>query len=129
MGIAGSDEKCALVPGTYRFSACLTYKQPGFAEALRAAAGEGFDVYHDNVGGPMLVDALKVLRNYGTVVLCGMMAEYNTAPEERSFCFPMALPVLKRAVLKGLVEAFVADTEQGEPAASPFTAQSSISRR
>jgi len=103
VGIAGSDEKCALVTGTYRFSACLNYKQPGFADALRAAAGEGFDVYHDNVGGPMLVDALKVLRNYGTVVLCGMMAEYNTAPEERSFCFPMALPVLKRAVLKGLV--------------------------
>lgn len=103
VGIAGSDGKCALVTGTYGFDACLNYRRPGFADALRAAAGEGFDCYHDNVGGQMLVDAMSALRNYGTVVLCGLMADYNTAPEERRFCFPMALPVLKRAVMKGLV--------------------------
>jgi NADPH-dependent curcumin reductase CurA len=103
VGIAGSDEKCALVTGTYRFAACLNYKRPGFLDQLRDAAGEGFDCYHDNVGGQMLVDAMSVLRNYGTVVLCGFMADYNVAPEDRRFSFPMALPVLKRAVMKGLV--------------------------
>ena len=31
------------------------------------------------------------------------MADYNTAEAERSFRFNLALPILKRAVMKGLV--------------------------
>lgn len=103
IGIAGSDEKCRLVTGELGFAACVNYKRPGFLDELRAAAGEGVDCYHDNVGGQMLVDAMSVLKHYGTVVLCGLMADYNTAPDERKFNFPLALPILKRATLKGLV--------------------------
>jgi NADPH-dependent curcumin reductase CurA len=81
----------------------VNYKAPGFADALRAATGEGVDCYHDNVGGQMLLDAMAVLKLYGTVVLCGLMADYNTPADERRFNFPLALPILKRAVMKGLV--------------------------
>lgn len=103
IGIAGSDEKCRLVTAEFGFAACVNHRRPGFLEELRAAAGEGVDCYHDNVGGPLLVDAMSVLRPYGTVVLCGLMADYNTPVERRSFNFPLALPILKRAVMKGLV--------------------------
>ena len=67
------------------------------------AVGEGADVYHDNVGGQMLVDALAVLRPYGTVVLCGLITQYNTPDSERQFNFNLGLPIMKRAVMKGLV--------------------------
>lgn len=103
VGIAGSDEKCRLVTTRLGFADCVNYKLPGFRDELRAAVGDGADCYHDNVGGPLLPDAMSVLRPYATVVLCGMMADYNTPEAERSFRFNLALPILKRAVMKGLV--------------------------
>jgi len=103
VGIAGSDEKCRLVTGRFGFAACVNYKRPTFRDDLQRAVGEGADVYHDNVGGQMLVDALAVLRPYGTVVLCGLITQYNTPDSERQFNFNLGLPIMKRAVMKGLV--------------------------
>jgi NADPH-dependent curcumin reductase CurA len=103
IGIAGSDEKCAFVTGELGFSACVNYKRPDFMERLRAAVGEGADIYHDNVGGQMLNDAMSVLKPYGTVILCGLMSQYNVPERDRRHDFNLALPVLKRAVMKGLV--------------------------
>jgi NADPH-dependent curcumin reductase CurA len=103
IGIAGGDEKCRLVTGTFGFAACVNYKRPGFLQDLQRAVGEGADVYHDNVGGQMLVDALSVLKPYGTVVLCGLITQYNTPDSERQFSFNLGLPIMKRAVMKGLV--------------------------
>ena len=103
IGIAGSDEKCRIVTTQLGFQACVNHRSPGFREELRAAVGEGAHCYHDNVGGPLLLEAMSVLRPYGTVVLCGLMTDYNTPEAERSFRFNLALPILKRAVMKGLV--------------------------
>jgi NADPH-dependent curcumin reductase CurA len=103
VGIAGSDEKCRVVTNQFRFESCVNYKSPGFLDDLRRAVGEGADCYHDNVGGQMLLDALSVLKPYGTVVLCGLMAQYNTPEAQRQFNFNLGLPILKRAVMKGLV--------------------------
>jgi NADPH-dependent curcumin reductase CurA len=117
IGIAGSEEKCRIVTREFGFAACVNHRSAGFRDELRAAAGEGVDCYHDNVGGPLLLDAMAVLKLYGTVVLCGLMSDYNVAPEKRTFSFPLAVPILKRAVMKGLVvsdfeperEAFLAE--------------------
>jgi NADPH-dependent curcumin reductase CurA len=103
VGIAGSDEKCAYVTSELGFTACINYKRPDYLDRLRAAVGEGADVYHDNVGGQMLNDAMSVLRPYGTVILCGLMSQYNVPEAKREAGFNLALPVLKRAVMKGLV--------------------------
>lgn len=113
IGIAGGVEKCRLVTGRFRFAACVDYKRADFLDELRRVTGEGVDCYHDNVGGQMLLDAMSVLRPYGTVVLCGLMAQYNTPEEERRFDFNLGLPILKRAVMKGLV---VYDFEDERPA-------------
>ncbi|GMW07787.1 MAG: NADP-dependent oxidoreductase [Gammaproteobacteria bacterium] len=103
VGIAGSDEKCRVVTEQFGFAACVNYRHPGFREQLQQAVGEGADCYHDNVGGQMLVDALAVLKPYGTVVLCGLITQYNTPDAERRFEFNLGLPIMKRAVMKGLV--------------------------
>jgi NADPH-dependent curcumin reductase CurA len=103
VGIAGSDEKCRLVTGHFGFAACVNYRSANYLDELRRAVGEGADCYHDNVGGQMLVDALGVLKPYGTVVLCGLITQYNTPDAERQFSFNLGLPIMKRAVMKGLV--------------------------
>ncbi|MEP7024762.1 MAG: zinc-binding dehydrogenase, partial [Actinomycetota bacterium] len=54
----------------------VDYRDPGFPSQLRQAAGAGIDVFFDNVGGRQLTLALSVLRNYGTVVLCGSISSY-----------------------------------------------------
>lgn len=100
-GVAGSDEKCAYAVAELGFADCFNYKQPGYPGSLRAALPSGVDVYHDNVGGQMLVDALGVLKNYGTVILCGLISQYNTADKGKAFNLGPA--ILKRAVMKGLI--------------------------
>lgn len=103
IGIAGSDEKCRLVTKQFGFAACVNYKRPTFLEELQRAVGEGADCYHDNVGGQMLLDALSVLKPYGVVVLCGLISQYNTPDAQRTFNFNLGVPIMKRAVMKGLV--------------------------
>ncbi len=110
VGIAGSDEKCAIVTRDFGFRACVNYRKDGFLDALRAAVPEGADVYHDNVGGQMLADAFSVLKINGTVILCGLMERYNDPAKSKPL--DLALPILKRAVMKGLV---VSDFEYQRP--------------
>jgi NADPH-dependent curcumin reductase len=100
IGIASSDEKCRFVTDTLGFAACINHRAPGFPEQLGAVTGTGVDVYHDNVGGALLDAALGVLRIGGTVILCGLMSQYNAATREG---FNLGLAIMKRAVLKGLV--------------------------
>lgn len=110
VGIAGSDEKCAIVTREFGFRDCVNYRREGFLAALRAALPDGADIYHDNVGGQMLADAFSVLKVNGTVILCGLMERYNDP--SRSKPLDLALPIMKRAVMKGLV---VSDFEHRRP--------------
>ena len=127
VGIAGSEEKCRLVVKEFGFAACVNYKRADFLAELRLAVGESADFYHDNVGGQMLLDAMSVLKPYGTVVLCGLMSQYNTPEEQRSFNFPLALPILKRATLKGLVVYdFEGQRDEFFDAIGPLVAQGRI---
>ena len=45
---------------------------------LDEASADGFDVYFDNVGGDTLQAAMERLRLGARIVLCGLMAQYNT---------------------------------------------------
>ena len=46
----------------------------------------GFDVYFDNVGGPLLDQVLTRMNHYGRIAVCGLLADYGgkarTAPRE-----------------------------------------------
>jgi NADPH-dependent curcumin reductase CurA len=112
VGIAGSEEKCRFVVEELGFAGCVNYKNKEFPQRLQEAVSEGADIYHDNVGGQMLMDAMAVLKPYGTVILCGLMSQYNTAPADRRFNFDLALPILKRAVIKGMIVSDFEDRRQ-----------------
>lgn len=51
VGVAGGPEKCAHVVAELGAAACVDRAAPDFAAQLRAASGDGFDVYFDNAGG------------------------------------------------------------------------------
>lgn len=101
VGIAGGAEKCARVVTNLGFSECVDYRAADYPDALRTALSEGADVYHDNVGGQMLIDACNVMKDYGTVVLCGLISQYNDPAQ--AVHLPVAIPIMKRLTMKGLV--------------------------
>ena len=101
VGIAGGAAKGAIVSGEFGFDACVDYRDPGFATALRAACPDGIDGYFDNVGGAVLEAALSLLRPHARVVLCGLSDQYNRAERPPG---PNLGPVIgARARLEGLV--------------------------
>jgi NADPH-dependent curcumin reductase CurA len=77
IGSAGSAEKVALLTDRYGYDAAFDYKQAPVREQLRGLAGDGIDVYFDNVGGDHLEAALDVLRTGGRAALCGAISAYN----------------------------------------------------
>lgn len=79
VGIAGGAEKCAFVQSEYGFDACVDYKAADFPARLAAAAGEGYDVYFDNVGGAISDGVLPLMRLFGRIPLCGLVSQYNAA--------------------------------------------------
>lgn len=101
VGLAGSDEKCRLVVERYGFDACINYKMEDWKDQVAAAFPNGISVYHDNIGGDVLMTALNNLANYGRVILCGLASQYHAATPPPG---PNpAIYIVKRAQMMGLV--------------------------
>lgn len=101
VGIAGGPEKCALVTDTYRFDACVDYRQDGWMDRLKEAVAGGIDVHFENVSSDMLNLAVSLMKPYGRAVLCGLAAHYQTGTPPAGIDFG---PVIgARASLHGLV--------------------------
>jgi NADPH-dependent curcumin reductase CurA len=79
IGIAGGAAKCAFVKDELGFDACLDHRGDLNAQ-LDAACPEGIDVYWENVGGHVQDAVFPRFRDFGRMVMCGMIAQYNQAP-------------------------------------------------
>ncbi len=77
IGIAGGKDKCAWLVKEARFDAAIDYKSEDVGARLAELCPKGIDVYFDNVGGPLLDNALARLAMRGRVVICGAIANYN----------------------------------------------------
>ena len=80
VGIAGSDEKCAMLTEELGFDAAINYRSETLAEQLAAASPAGIDVLFDNVGGPLLDLALTRINRYARIVSCGRFSQYVEGP-------------------------------------------------
>ncbi|XP_069101600.1 prostaglandin reductase 1-like [Argopecten irradians] len=80
---AGTDEQCKWLK-ELGLDEVLNYKKVDLSEALKAAAPDGFDCFFDNVGGEFTPTALKQMKQYGRVALCGDISTYNTLQKEYS---------------------------------------------
>ena len=65
------------------------------------------DIYFDNVGGPTLEAALEVMKDFGRVIACGQISQYDLPPEEKYGVRNLFHVVAKRLTFQGV--RYVAD--------------------
>lgn len=78
VGTAGSDDKCRWIE-EIGFDQGINYKDTDLAEQMKAATPNGVDIYFENTGGPVQHIVFNRMNAHGRIVVCGMIADYNTA--------------------------------------------------
>ena len=74
---AGGRDKCGFCT-SIGADAAVDYKaERHLAKAIKSAAGGGVEAYFENVGGDHLEAAFDVLKTFGRIAACGMIARYN----------------------------------------------------
>ncbi|CAL3973612.1 hypothetical protein PZA11_005798 [Diplocarpon coronariae] len=110
IGSVGSDEKLNFILDELNFDGGFNYKKEKPLDALRRLAPDGVDIYYENVGGEQLEAAIEVMNNFGRIIACGMISEYNCAPEARYGVKNLMYIVAKRITFRGFI---VADENMG----------------
>jgi hypothetical protein len=103
VGIAGDEEKCALLTDEFGFDSAINYKtSKTLRKDIASVCPNGVDVYFDNVGGEITDAVVANLNNHSRFVLCGQISQYNNT---RIATGPAILPVfLTRSVkLQGFI--------------------------
>jgi len=103
VGIAGDEEKCALLTDEFGFDSAINYKtSKTLRKDIASVCPNGVDVYFDNVGGEITDAVVANLNNHSRFVLCGQISQYNNT---RIATGPALLPVfLTRSVkLQGFI--------------------------
>ncbi|MES1991961.1 MAG: NADP-dependent oxidoreductase [Pseudomonadota bacterium] len=103
IGIAGGDDKCAMLKSDLGFDHTINYKKEHVGKALRAAAPKGIDVYFDNVGGGILEAVLFGMNVNGRIACCGAVSQYDGAAPTHG---PRGIPgliVVKRLTMQGFI--------------------------
>jgi NADPH-dependent curcumin reductase len=77
VGIAGGADKCRFVEAELGFDAAVDHRAAELGAALDRACPNGIDVYFENVGGAVQQAVFARLNDFGRMIMCGMVAEYN----------------------------------------------------
>ncbi|XP_066460473.1 prostaglandin reductase 1-like isoform X2 [Eleutherodactylus coqui] len=85
VGSAGSEDKVQYLKDI-GFDVAFNYKTVDLEEALKKASPEGYDCFFENVGGYFSDVALRQMRKYGRIAVCGAIALYNdTTPRKGEY--------------------------------------------
>ncbi|KAI0597080.1 hypothetical protein F4775DRAFT_561473 [Biscogniauxia sp. FL1348] len=104
IGSVGDDAKLGFIVDELGFDAGFNYKKEKPADALaRLAPDDGLDIYYENVGGAHLEAAIAHLKNFGRIVVCGMIESYNTPLEQRYGVRNLVEVFAKRLTMRGFV--------------------------
>ncbi len=79
VGIAGAADKCRYVEQELGFDAAIDHRGHDLGAALDQACPDGIDVYFENVGGAVQHAVFPRLNDFGRMIMCGMISEYNDA--------------------------------------------------
>ncbi len=82
VGLAGGAAKCARIVSEFGFDHCIDYRAADCADRLMAVSPEGFDIFFDNVGGPLRRMALDLMREEGRIALCGQISQYEGGDDD-----------------------------------------------
>lgn len=101
-GSAGSDEKVKFLK-SIGFDDAFNYRTHSAAEGLTKVCPQGFDVFFDNVGGELLDEMFLHMKDYGTIINCGAISEYNTPPEKRRGLKNYIMIIKSKLTLRGFI--------------------------
>jgi NADPH-dependent curcumin reductase CurA len=103
VGVAGGSAKCEWLRREVGVDDTVDYKSGNLAEALRAASPDGYDLFFDNTGGPILEAALDAMKTGGRLVCCGNTAQYDSeVPQSGPKGLPLTL-IVKSLSMTGFV--------------------------
>jgi len=110
IGSVGDGKKLDFILNELGFDAGFNYKKEKPGDALSRLAPDGIDIYYENVGGEHLEAALNAMKNFGRIVACGMISQYNAKPEELYPIRNIMQVVSKRITIRGFI---VGDANMG----------------
>ncbi|KAG0164796.1 hypothetical protein DFQ28_009639 [Apophysomyces sp. BC1034] len=100
VGSAGSDEKVAYLK-EIGFDGAFNYKTESVDAKLSELCPDGIDIYFENVGGQMLEHVLNHANDFGRIIACGMISQYNR--EKPEGVYNLMNIVTKRLKIQGFV--------------------------
>ncbi|OAL71918.1 alcohol dehydrogenase, zinc-containing [Trichophyton violaceum] len=103
IGSVGSEEKLFYIVKTLGFDSGFNYKTEKPADALKRLAPNGIDIYFENVGGDHLEAALEHMNDFGRIVACGMISQYNLQMRERYPIKNLFYFITKRLTMRGFI--------------------------
>lgn len=110
IGSVGSDDKLEYILKELKFDGGFNYKKEAPADALKRLAPNGLDIYYENVGGEQLTAALDAMNNWGRIVACGMISQYNKPADQLYGVKNLMHIVTKRLTMQGFI---VSDKNMG----------------
>jgi NADPH-dependent curcumin reductase CurA len=103
VGIAGGADKCKMAVEHFGFDVCLDHRDYADARSLRAALKDtcpkGIDIYFENVGGKVLEAVIPLMRPFGRIPVCGMIAWYNQGNMGEDAQDSLTAPKIWRTIL------------------------------
>ncbi|KAH9893795.1 putative zinc-type alcohol dehydrogenase-like protein PB24D3.08c [Xylariomycetidae sp. FL2044] len=103
IGSTSSVEKLDFVIRELGFDGAWNTKEETTADALVRLAPGGVDVYYDNVGGEQLETILGRMNDFGSVVMSGMVSQYNLPDSEKYGVRTLLNIVFKRLSVNGFL--------------------------
>ncbi|KAM0806345.1 hypothetical protein BDR22DRAFT_816546 [Usnea florida] len=111
IGSVGSNDKLDFIKKELNFDDGFNYKKEKPSDALSRLAPKGIDIYFENVGGEQLDAAIAAMNNYGRIIACGMVSQYNISdPDKRYGVKNIGAVVGKRITMQGFI---VGDANMG----------------
>ena len=102
VGVAGGPAKCQWLMDEVGYDAAIDYKNEQPKARLKELVPQGINVFFDNVGGPVLNDALARIATHARIVICGGISRYQqeTLPAGPANYFNM---VFRQARMEGFL--------------------------
>lgn len=109
IGIAGTDEKIAMLKTKFGFDAGINYNTSKDINAdIKKLAPNGVDIYFDNVGGPISDAVLFNINRFARIIICGAISVYNETELPTSLSVQPFL-VKNSALMQGFIVSNYAD--------------------
>lgn len=103
IGIAGTDDKVAMLKSSLGFDEAINYKTTkNMAAAIKEVAPNGVDMYFDNVGGPISDAVLLNINQFARFIICGSISIYNNTELPKSISVQPFL-IRNSALMQGFI--------------------------